>query len=159
MSFELVHAFEARDFQRICQHVAVTSTTTVAPTRTERLAALYFGGHALLDVVWWGTVASSDRIRGWFELDPARGRSLDAFFLGDMAILFAASAIAALALVRQWPSSRVWAALVTGGSAYATLYLATWVIRGGHGWMGVVAMTIATAIMAVLVVVLQRERL
>lgn len=50
------------------------------------------------------------------------------------------------------------AALVTGGSAYATLYLAGWVIRGGHGWFGVTAMSIETAIMAVLLVALVRER-
>ena len=133
-------------------------TTTAAPTRIERLAGAYFGGHALLDIAWWGSVASSDRIRGWFELDAAQGRSLDAFFFPDMVILFAASAIAAIALWRQWSSATVLAAVVTGGSAYATLYLAGWVIRGGHGWMGVAAMTIETAIMVGLLVALMRER-
>jgi hypothetical protein len=133
-------------------------TTTAGPTRLERLAAAYFGGHALLDLAWWGTVASSDRVRGWFELDVAQGRSLDAFFVPDMVILFVASAVAAVAIVRRWPSAHVLAALVTGGSAYATLYLAGWVLRGGHGWMGVFAMTVETAIMGALLIALMRER-
>ena len=127
-------------------------------TRTERLAAAYFGGHAVLDLAWWGTVATWDRFRGWFELDPTHHRSLDAFFFADLVILFAASVVAALAILRRWPSAPVWAAGVTGGSAYATLYLAGWVIRGGHGWFGVAAMSIETAIMAVFVVALTRAR-
>ena len=134
------------------------TTAAATPTRLERIAAAYFGGHALLDVAWWGTVASSDRVRGWFDLDPAQGRSLDAFFLADMAILFFVSAVAALAILRRWPSATVLAAMVTGGSAYATLYLAGWVLRGGHGWMGVAAMTAETAIMGGLLVALMRER-
>ena len=138
--------------------IAEPSLTTAAPTRLERIAAAYFGGHALLDIAWWATVASSDRVRGWFDLDPEQARSLDAFFVPDMVILFAASAVAALAILRRWPSATVLAALVTGGSAYATLYLAGWVVRGGHGWMGVTAMSIETAIMAVLLWALVRER-
>lgn len=136
----------------------IASTTTAPLTRLERVAAAYFGGHAVLDVAWWATVATSDRVRGWFELSSAQRRSLDAFFFPDMVILFAASAIAAIAILRRWPSANVLAALVTGGSAYATLYLAGWALRGGHGWMGVVAMSVETAIMVVLLWALVRER-
>jgi hypothetical protein len=138
--------------------VIVSPTTTASRTRVERLAAWYFGGHALLDLVWWGTVASSDRFRGWFDLDPGQGRALDAFFFPDMVILFVASAIAAGAILRRWRSANVLAALVTGGSTYATLYLAGWVIRGGHGWLGVVAMSVETTIMIVFLRLLMKER-
>ena len=116
-----------------------------------RLAALYFGGHAILDLVWWVAVHNVAWFRGWFELDPARHRVLDAFLFPDTVLLFAVSGLAAVALLRQWRSAAVLAALTTGGSAYVTLYLAHWVLQGGHGWMGVAAMSIETGIMAVFV--------
>ena len=116
-----------------------------------RWAALYFGGHAILDLAWWAAVHNVGWFRGWFELDPANHRVLDAFIFPDTVLLFAISGLAAIGLVRGWRSALVLAALTTGGSAYVTLYLAGWVLQGGHGWMGVAAMTIETALMAVFV--------
>lgn len=121
-----------------------------------RIAAIYFGGHAALDIVWWVTVLASPSIRGWFELDPERHRVLTAFIVPDSVILFVASAAAAVALVRGWRWAHVLVASVTGGSAYATLYLAGWVIDGGHGWLGVAAMSVETAVMAGLTIALVR---
>jgi hypothetical protein len=92
--------------------------------------------------------------RGWFEFDPSRRRALDSFLFGDFVILFVLSAVAAVALMRGWRSRRALAALVAGGSAYATLYIIAWVVFGGHGWMGAVAMSIETGIMVVLVALL-----
>ena len=119
--------------------------------RVNGLAALYFGGHAVVDLAWWLAVKNIGWFRGWFELDPARPEVLDAFLVPDLVILAAASAVAAVALWREWRSAVVLAAVVTGGSAYATLYLAGWVILGGHGWMGVAAMSVETALMVVFV--------
>ena len=123
-----------------------------------RLAALYFGGHAALDLVWWLTVANVGWIRGWFELDPHRHEVLNGFFLPDMVILGAVSFVAAVAILRSWRSATALAGITTGGSAYASLYLAGWVIRGGHGWFGVVAMSIETAVMVACVMALTRAR-
>lgn len=81
--------------------MTVITTTTSRPTRVEQLAAIYFGGHAVLNLLWWGAVASVPRFRGWFDLDPQQGRSLDAFFFADMVILFAASVVAAIAISRR----------------------------------------------------------
>ena len=132
--------------------VAVTS----ADDRVRTLSAVYFGGHAVVDLAWWLVVATVSSIRGWFELDPAHHRVLDGFFVPDMVILGALSCLAAVGIHRRWRGGVVLAAVVTGGSAYVTLYLAGWVARGGHGWMGVGAMTIETALMAVCVALLVR---
>ena len=125
----------------------------VRPVLTQRIAALYFGGHALVDLAWWLGVKNVAQFRGWFELDPGRPEVLDAFLMPDLVILGALSAIAAVALARNWRVAAILAGVVTGGSAYATLYLAGWVTLGGHGWMGVAAMSVETAVMAVFVVV------
>jgi hypothetical protein len=122
------------------------------------LAALYFGGHALVDLAWWAIVLSVGSIRGLFELDPTRHEVLNGFFLPDMVLLSIVSLIAAVALLRQWRGAIVMAAVTTGGNAYAALYLAGWVIRGGHGWIGVVAMTIEAGIMVALVIALVRDQ-
>jgi hypothetical protein len=129
---------------------------TSADGRVRALAALYFGGHAAVDAGWWLVVATMGSIRGRFELDPAHHRVLDGFFVPDIVILGALSCLAAVGIHRRWRGGVVLAAVVTGGSAYVTLYLAGWVARGGHGWMGVAAMTIETALMVVLVVAVGR---
>jgi hypothetical protein len=82
---------------------------------------------------------------------------LNAFLLPDSIILFALSALAAVALLRGWRSALMLVAAVTGGSAYATLYIAAWVIDGGHGWMGAVAMTVETAVMGGFAIALARS--
>jgi hypothetical protein len=125
---------------------------TATRARTfERLAALYFGGHAVLDALWWIAVKTSPSFRGWFDLDPDHDRVLDSFLFADLVLLGAVSAFAAVAIVRHWRSARALAAVTAGASAYATLYIIGWVLLGGHGWMGAVAMSIETAIMVVLV--------
>ncbi len=126
-------------------------------TRVERLAALYFGGHAVVDVAWWIGVLAVPRFRGWFELDPSQHRSLTSFVAGDSVLLFVVSVLAAIAVLRGWRSAAVLAGVVTGASAYCALYLYAWVIGGGHGWIGVVAMTVETAIMAVLTALLAHQ--
>jgi hypothetical protein len=122
------------------------------------LAALYFGGHALVDVAWWALVLRVGWIRGLFELDPTRHEVLNGFFLPDMVLLAVVSFAAAIALLRGWRGAIALAAVTTGGNAYAALYLAGWVIRGGHGWIGVVAMTIEAGIMVALIIALVRAR-
>jgi len=125
-------------------------------TRIERLAALYFGAHAILDVAWWAVVLTIDPIRGFFELDPATPRSLNAFIVGDAVILFVLSALASAAITRRSRYAIALASVVTGGSAYVALYLAGWVVLGGHGWIGIVAMTIETSLMIACVIGLAR---
>ena len=110
----------------------------------------------MLDLVWWATVFTVARFRGWFELDVHSHRVLDGFFLPDMVLLGAVSFVAAVALYRRWRGAAVLTALTTGGSAYVTLYIIGWVIRGGHGWMGAVAMSIETGVMVALVIALAR---
>jgi hypothetical protein len=127
-------------------------------SRLRVLAAAYFGGHAVLDLMWWLTVSNVARIRGWFELDATNRRVLDSFLLGDLLLLGVVSFAAAVALLREWRAATALAGVVTGASAYATLYLAGWVLRGGHGWMGVAAMTIETALMAVFIALLLKAR-
>jgi hypothetical protein len=122
-----------------------------------RLAAAYFGGHAVFGVVWWATVLSSPRARGWFELDAAQHRILNSFLLPDAVLLTVVSGIAAVAIVRGSRWAVALAAGVSGASAYATLLIAGWVIAGGHGWIGVLAMSLETAVMVVLTIALGRS--
>src|SRR5581483_10694886 len=131
-------------------------TATAVDSRVRSLAALYFGGHAVVDLAWWLVVATVGSIRGRFELDPAHHRVLDGFFVPDMVMLGALSCLVAIGIHRRWRGGVVLAAVVTGGSAYVTLYLAGWIARGGHGCMGVVAMTTETALMAIFVAALAR---
>lgn len=125
-------------------------------SRARTLAILYFGGHAVLDLVWWAAVGTVDRFRGWFELAPHNHRVLNGFLLPDLVLLGVASFVAAVGLQRRWRGATVLAALTSGGSGYATLYIISWVVTGGHGWMGAVAMSIETGVMVALVVALVR---
>lgn len=125
--------------------------------RTGRLAVPYLGAQAVLAVAWWLGLGASASFRGWFELEPSRPAVLDAFLVADLVVLVGGSAMAAIGLARR----RSWAppatAAVSGGAAYATLYLAGWVLLGGHGWVGLVPMVAATTLTATVAVRLRIE--
>jgi hypothetical protein len=128
--------------------------TAVRARTVDRLAALYFGGHAVVDVRWWIAVKASPSFRGRFDLDAGQSRVLGSFLVADLVLLGVVSAVAAVAILRRWPAARAVAGVAAGGSAYATLYIIGWVLLGGHGWMGAVAMSIETAVMVVFVAML-----
>lgn len=116
--------------------------------RWQRPAVAYLVVQATLAVAWWVGLLVSPDLRGRFELDPSRTEVLDAFLVADLVVFAGGSAVTAWMLVRRTASSPRAAALTAGGAAYATLYLAAWVVAGGHGWMGLVPMTAATTVTA-----------
>lgn len=110
-----------------------------------RWAAGYLAAQAAAVVVWWAALATSPRVRGWFEMDADRRDLLTAFAAGDAVVLALGSALAAAGLARGARWAVVAAATVTGGCLYATLLLAAWVGLGGDGAVGLVPMVAATA--------------
>src|SRR5258706_12796814 len=106
----------------------------MADRMTRRAGATFLAVQASVTVGWWPARAMSTRVRGWFELDASNGDVLDAFFLGDVVVLAGGSLVACIALARAWPRASMVVVAVAGGAAYATLYLATWIVIGGHGW-------------------------
>ena len=97
-------------------------------------------------MAWWIGLQMSTAFRGWFELDPGHERVLDAFLVADLVVFVGGSLVTAVALARRSASAGLAAAVTAGGAAYATLYLAAWVVGGGHGWIGLVPMTVATVV-------------
>lgn len=116
-----------------------------ATDRARSGAAAYLVVQAAATVVWWALITASPAIRQRFELAADRPEVLDAFMAGDAVLLVAGSILAAIATKRRTRSAAALTALVAGGSAYSTLYLAAWVAFGGHGSLGLVLMTLATA--------------
>ena len=78
-------------------------------------------------------LATSPGIRELFELRPTLPAVTDAFFLADLIVGVAGSALGSWAL---WSDAR-WAvpviAATTGGLLYATLFLVLWVAMEGTG--------------------------
>jgi hypothetical protein len=106
-------------------------------------ACCWFAVQAVATLAWWFLMAASDRVRGWFELSDDRN-VLSSFVLADLVLIVGGSLIAALASWRRsrWAGSAAVAA--AGAVAYATLYLVAWMVNGGNGWPGLVAMAAAT---------------
>lgn len=100
-------------------------TLTAAPS-TERVAAAWFALQAVLGVVLWIGIGTSDVVREAFDLVPARAAVTDAFFLADMVVV-ATSAVAAWALVRRRRWALVAVGATVGGVVYPTAYLLSWV--------------------------------
>jgi hypothetical protein len=91
---------------------------------------------------WWLAMAAWPAVRGRFELDPTNRDVLDAYLPGDLVVLAGGAVVAAVA------RHRIVAAVVAGAWAASTLTLAGWVLRGGHGWMGLPPMVAGTALVA-----------
>lgn len=121
------------------------------------MAVGYLVAQAVLVALWWlGLVVSAD-FRELFELDLSSDRPLDAFVVGDALVLVVGSLLGAVLAARSSRWAALVAAVVAGAGAYATLYLAAWVVRGGRGAVGLVPMTMATAASAVVAVRLHRD--
>ncbi len=120
------------------------------------MAVGYLGGQAVLVVAWWVGLSVSSDFRELFELDRSSMRPLDAFVVADAVVLAVGSLAGAVLAARssRWAAPVV--ALVAGGSAYATLYLAAWVQQGGAGAFGLLPMTAATLATAFVAVRLHR---
>jgi len=118
----------------------------------------YLLAQAGLTVAWWVGLVSSARFRGWFELESAQPQVLDAFVVADLIVFVGGSVVAGIMIARRSAVASLATAATAGGAAYATLYLAAWVIAGGHGWLGLVPMTAATVITTAIALWVSAER-
>ena len=104
----------------------------------------YLTAQAVLGVLWWASLFRVPSVRTWFELMPDRRSGLDAFLLADAVVFVGGSLVAAITIWRRSPWAGTVTALTAGGVAYATLYLAGWVVLEGSAATGLVPMGIAT---------------
>ena len=121
-------------------------------------AVWYLRFQAAAGITWWALLFTSSAVRRQFELDPARHQSLDAFFLGDAMLFIAGSFLAGELLARHSTLGPIAAAVTTGASAGATLYLVNWVVLGGTGGLGIVPMVLATVATGTIAAATQLER-
>jgi len=122
-----------------------------------RLAAGYLALQAVLGVAWWAALLASPAIRSWFELMPERHSGLDAFFFADVVMFIGGSASSAIAIVRRWSTAPLLTAFTAGGTAYATLHLAGWVLLERSGAVGMVPMAAATVLTSAIAVWIRGE--
>jgi len=98
-----------------------------------KVFAAYLAFQAVVGIGFWVALATSAGIRELFELRPTLPAVTDAFFLADLIVGVAGSALGSWAL---WSDAR-WAvpviAATTGGLLYATLFLVLWVAMEGTG--------------------------
>ncbi|MDZ7732285.1 MAG: hypothetical protein U5R31_03510 [Acidimicrobiia bacterium] len=115
------------------------STTRPTPTvddwhsLAEGLYAGYLWVQAVLGVVLWLGIWTSDTVRSWFELVPTRPEVTDAFAFGDLGLIVVTSALGAWGVRRR----RSWAlpvvAFTAGGVVYPTLFLIGWMALTDDG--------------------------
>lgn len=107
--------------------------------------AVYLALQAALGLAWWCTLELVAPVRSWFELVPDRHQSLDALFVADLVVFVGGSALSAWAvwIAADWATPVV--AFTAGGTTYATLYLAEWIVLTGVGSLGLAIMIMATA--------------
>ena len=113
------------------QAVHVTTSATARASRPGALpievaVAGYFAMQAVLGVLLWVGVGSSEVVRSWLELVPERPQVTDAFLPADVLVI-ASSALAAWALWRGRPWAMVPVLFTVGGVVYPTAYLVGWV--------------------------------
>jgi hypothetical protein len=113
------------------QAVHVTTSATARASRPRALlievaAAGYFAMQAVLGVLLWVGVGSSEVVRSWLDLVPERPQVTDSFLPADVLVI-ASSALAAWALWRGRPWAMVPVLFTVGGVVYPTAYLVGWV--------------------------------
>lgn len=123
----------------------------------ERLVALYFAAQAAVTAGWWLSLQLAPAVRSAFELDRANHAVLDAFFPADLTVIICGSSLAAVAFARRWPWRRRVAGGVAGGFLYGALFMIGWVLRGGHGALGIPPMVMGTLVSAALAVLRPTE--
>ena len=108
-------------------------SSTPAPPPAEPIFVWYFVAQAAVGIGLWVVLASSDRVRSWFELMPAHHEVMNAFVFADVAVVVVGSLLSAWALRSQasWAVPSV--AFTAGGIVYPTLYLVGWVSFTGVG--------------------------
>ena len=137
-----------------CSRVQAVRVTTTAPTRSsapraqpiEVAAAGYFALQAVLGVMLWVGVGTSDVVRSWLELVPDRPQVTNVFLPADIVVI-AASALAAWALWRGRPWAMLPVLFTVGGVVYPTVYLIGWVTTtDGTGEVALRIMLVTSAL-------------
>lgn len=127
------------------------------PRRRMPAAIWYLRFQAAAGATWWVLLFTSSAVRQQFELAPSHHQSLDAFLLGDALLFISGSLLAAELLAKRSVWGPIAAAVTTGASAGATLYLVNWVALGGSGALGIVPMLLATAVTGMITVLAHGE--
>jgi len=122
------------------------TTATTDPER--RILASYLAVQGGLAAVWWLALLRLPAVRAPFELAADRPLRLDAFLLSDALLFVVGSALGAWGIARSARWARGAVIAVAGGAGYASLYLVAWVLQGGSGGVGLVAMVPATVVTA-----------
>jgi hypothetical protein len=115
---------------------------------------LVAAGAAVL--AWWVALATSPRVRRWFELDDDTPEVLSAFVIADLLVVAVGAIVAGTAVARSWPRRVLLVGITFGGWAYVTLYVLGWVVLGGDGLLDLVLMVPPTV--AIGVVALRQSR-
>jgi hypothetical protein len=147
------------------QAVHVTTSATARASRPRALlievaAAGYFAMQAVLGVLLWVGVGSSEVVRSWLDLVPERPQVTDSFLPADVLVI-ASSALAAWALWRGRPWAMVPVLFTVGGVVYPTAYLVGWVATTegtGEVALGIMVTTSALTCGAALLVWRARRR-
>jgi hypothetical protein len=145
--------------------VHVTTSATARASRPRALlievaAAGYFAMQAVLGVLLWVGVGSSEVVRSWLDLVPERPQVTDSFLPADVLVI-ASSALAAWALWRGRPWAMVPVLFTVGGVVYPTAYLVGWVATTegtGEVALGIMVTTSALTCGAALLVWRARRR-
>ena len=128
------------------------------PRRRMPAAIWYLRFQAAAGATWWVLLFTSSAVRQQFELAPSHHQSLDAFLVGDALLFISGSLLAAELLAKRSVWGPIAAAVTTGASAGATLYLVNWVVLGGTGGLGIVPMVLATVATGTIAAATQLER-
>lgn len=100
---------------------------------SDRVFAGYFALQAVAGTLFWVALLGSPRIRSVFDLMPSHHEVTDAFFLADVMVGVAGSALGAWGLRSGARWSIPVVAFTTGGIVYPTLFLVVWVALAGTG--------------------------
>jgi hypothetical protein len=107
-------------------------------------------------LAWWVALATSPRVRRWFELDEQTPEVLSAFVIADVSVVAVGAIVAGIAVARSWPRRVLLLGITFGGWAYVTLYVLGWVLLGGDGLLDLLLMVPPTV--AIGVVALRQAR-
>jgi hypothetical protein len=144
-------------------HVTTSATARASGPRAlpiEVAVAGYFAMQAVLGVLLWVGVGSSEVVRSWLDLVPERPQVTDSFLPADVLVI-ASSALAAWALWRGRPWAMVPVLFTVGGVVYPTAYLVGWVATTegtGEVALGIMVTTSALTCGAALLVWRARRR-
>ena len=100
-------------------------------TREARIYAGYLVVQAVLGIVLWFLIATSDLVRDWFELVPDHPNVTDSFVFADIGLVVVGSLLSAWGIWARRPWKVPAVAFTAGAVAYPTLYLLVWVALEG----------------------------